>query len=211
MINYILKKTNNYKYGIIVFSILLSGCTTTENFKFKTECTKNPNNYLNESLTTEYEKEKKFYAIEDKPDACAYSQRCTILEKEIKWESVQIFLIHKEGLFPNKSGFYEMYRDYSLSKCLSNYRGSYTNEYINKKGKFCIAANEITKPNSKIIFKYKTFKKNDSRYITKIDTEIIYNNNKYLSVVELLFSTPSSSDYCASEDKSYYIILNQFN
>lgn len=208
-----LKIINKYKLGIIGFSIVLSGCSTTDYLKFKAECAKLPDNYINNSLTPEYEKEKSFYAIENDFSVCIDSTRCRILEKKERWDFVEIFLTNNRNAFPQKSGYYKIYRDYKFENCVSQYHSlNNSNSFKNSKGNFCIAAQEIEKPESKIIFKHKIIDNPESSNIIKIKTEVTYKNIKYLYVEKLMFFTPSgSSETCVNKNAPYLIIFNQFN
>lgn len=207
-----LKIINKYKLGIIGFSIVLSGCSTTDYLKFKAECAKLPDNYINNSLTPEYEKEKSFSVIEKNSSACAFSQRCTILETNDRWDFVEIYLVHREGLFPETDGFYKMYRDYKFSNCLSNYRGPYGNSYENKKGSFCIAGLKILKPISSIKLSYKyNIVRNKNSSVNFITNEVFYKKNLYIKENHLIFNSPMSNSRCEKEKNTSNLITEYFN
>lgn len=204
-------KINKYKIVVIVFLILSSGCTTTDYLKFKTECETLPDNYLNESLNSEYEKEKSFYAVEYRQDVCAYSTRCTLLEKGEKWDFIEIYLKSNGTLFPYNSGYYRIYRNFSFKNCINNYRGFVENKFTNKNGSFCISANKIKSPVSRLVYKHTESKSKESRYISFINIEVFLGEKKYLSINDLRFSPPNTSNTCKKTNTSKNNILSDFN
>lgn len=206
-----LKIINKYKLGIIGFSIVLSGCSTTDYLKFKAECAKLPDNYINNSLTPEYEKENSFYAIEYKQDACAYSPHCTLLQKKEEWDFVEIYLKSDSELFPPVSGYYKIYRDFTFNNCIKNYSGFNKNSFNNKNGNFCMAANKIEFPKSKLIYKHTENNSSLSKNISFITIEAFLDKKKYISIKNARFSSPSVSEKCNKSNGFYNAFLNKFN
>lgn len=205
-----LKIINKYKLGIIGFSILLSGCSTSEIIEYNSVCNELPDNFIDKKLEKEYNQEKNLYIKDDEVISCSFSYRCEVLKRDSRWDTLEIYLKSAGDFFPYHNGYYQLYRDYKFEKCISKFTPYGENRFLNDKGEFCIAYNEIKKPTAKIKFQYET-KKLTNNKLTSIEYKVYVSNKLFLSVHDVLYSTPSSSQHCVKKDEPFKFILNNFN
>lgn len=195
---------NNYKTALVFFSIILTGCNTTAHMQFKKECSKIPENYFDKNLISSYKKENSVQIIYDERLPCSSSYLCSLIERADRWDN-----IHMMG---EKSIKYIFYKDYKFKNCIANYSLWKENNFLDKKGKFCVASKNEKETKYNVLYSQKRtiLYSNKNNKITKIENKIFYKDKLFLSYYMLNYYSPNSEDHCFKTDDSEFFFTKDF-
>lgn len=209
-----------FKNNLFLLPILfISGCSVSGMNDIEISCQEynTKPNFYNLSLKKEYDQEKSFYLNETPNNGCKDSYNCKLLARNDRWDFIEIYIKEDKNLFSKKDSYYKIYRDYTLKNCMTKeqYSDFSENLFKNKNGAFCLSAEEIEKPKSKIEFQRKIedgyYKDSSYSNYSKSETNIIVNGNLFLSFKNIAYRDNRGFHTCKNMDETYIFISKEFN